>query len=320
MKADSTEFITNYERYISAEKKLWSTWSDESLLKRPSVNAPEFQSTTLNVVHGLRRTVCSCDSTPPPSRIFRVRVFGGSTVFCGENADEDTLPSRIQDEINRRCRRPPELRVENWGRRGATFWNRVLWASTLDTDKRDVNIFLVGVNDCGVAFLRENVQGSRLVVEMIQALDRLVGTRFHLVGLVSRPALPVLLRRPLQRARSAYADAFDTLRSLSERNRTIIILQPSLFWHPNRWSSKRHRARVGNSLEYLPARWLEYQNYDWIADMSRSDARIGFRDMRRCLDHESPDIYLDRCHLRAAGNGSLARQIVGQLEQILLGT
>lgn len=222
------------------------------------------------------------------------------------------MPSHLQSELTSQRLRLPDICIENWGRRGATFWNRVLWASELDSC--DLNIFLVGVNDCGASFLANSDYGGSTALAMLQRLDEIAGTRLHLVGLVSRPFLTALLSRPLSEARSAYADALGDLRSRLSDSPTLIILQPSLYWHPRAQDSKTHRSRVGNSLAFLPSRLLELRNYDWIDTTTRNDSRTSFLDLRHCLDQSPADFYLDRCHLRAAGNRELARAIVKNLD------
>ena len=107
---------------------------------------PEYRGQTLNTdARGLRRTRSPRTSCPKPVRVF---VFGGSTTFGYGVTDEYTLPSRLQEHLERRyptlC-----LEVSNYGQ-GYFFSSQELhqFINLLKEGRvPDWAIFVDGAND-----------------------------------------------------------------------------------------------------------------------------------------------------------------------------
>src|SRR5262245_23633726 len=107
---------------------------------------PEYRGRTLSTnAHGLRKTRSPNVSCPRPVRIF---VFGGSTTFGYGVTDEYTLPSRLQEHLERRypgwC-----LEVTNYGQGFYFSSQEMLQFITALKDGRvpDWAIFVDGAND-----------------------------------------------------------------------------------------------------------------------------------------------------------------------------
>ena len=100
----------------------------------------DYNGTYIKITEGIRNGI-----RPLSNFENKIYVFGGSTVSCLEGPDEWTLPSQIQDQLNRNqiCKR-----VINLGVSGATTFDRFIAASDQKSIRHgDTLFFWFGANE-----------------------------------------------------------------------------------------------------------------------------------------------------------------------------
>ena len=112
----------------------------------------DFFGRWINVSGGRRTT----DFLPAAAQN-RVLFFGGSTLFCGEVPDAETIASRLQLLINGSV--GPRLAVENYGVPSMNAAQQLERLRTLELHRGDVVIFLDGVNDVYYSVYNGNARG-----------------------------------------------------------------------------------------------------------------------------------------------------------------
>lgn len=256
--------------------------------------------------HGKLRTTIAQPADPD----FRVFVFGGSTVYCSEVDDAETLPSALQALLNASGVRASVL---NFGKVivDAVFSNA--WLHDLTPEDRprpgDIVIFYIGVNDAGASFSytsridRWAAQYDNLAVPM-GFLNRHSAIASQVFAWLGRGRVT-----PNDQT-SALAAALDDARRYTEElgARFVPVLQPTLFTEasPDRYES-RLAARYGDDL----ARTLA-EIYPRVSE--RVLAVPGAVDARGSLASVSPSPFVDWMHLDARGNAAISEVL---LESVL---
>lgn len=256
-------------------------------------------------IDGLRTTIAQ-----PADPDFRVFVFGGSTVYCSEVDDAETLPSALQALLNASGVRASVL---NFGKVivDAVFSNAWLQSLTGEVRPRpgDIVIFYIGVNDAGASFSytsridRWAAQYDNLAVPM-GFLNRHSAIASQVFAWLGRGRVT-----PNDQT-SALAAALDDARRYTEElgARFVPVLQPTLFTEasPDRYES-RLAARFGDDL----ARTLA-EIYPRVSE--RVLAVPGAVDARGSLASVSPSPFVDWMHLDARGNAAISEVL---LESVL---
>jgi lysophospholipase L1-like esterase len=268
-----------------------------------------FRSTEGGPILNPRRTISHLDDLglrtttgQPPTSQFRVFVFGGSTVYCGEVDDSETIPSALQARLNAAGVR---ARVLNFGQVIVDTSYSSAWLRSLPTDARpsagDVVIFYVGVNDAGSSFSftsridRWSAQYDNLAAPM-RLLNRHSAIASQAFAWLGRG------RATPNDQTDSFATALDDARRYSEGlgAHFIPILQPTLFTEsmPDLYE-RRLATRFGTDLVAAIS-----EIYPKVAE--RVVSIPGAIDARDALATVSPSPFVDWMHLDARGNGAIA--------------
>lgn len=258
------------------------------------LSVPDFDGSLIKVVDGVRQTFaqrgCECDVTCKP---FKILLLGGSTVFCAEVNDSETLPSRLQETLSRSgiCNL-----VVNGGCPGATSFNRISYSkSLLQSQDFDLVILYFGLNDCELAphYLKnENLDSAFHSIRTIKSSIRTIKSLFlHFTS----------LRRYLNEV--AVPSIIGFLDEINVANRGLAVLQPHLGTYKPRGSRFVISAILKISAESRFHRVVGYKllrkrlcSADWFIDASRS------------LNKKSK-AYVDLAHLTPFGNESVAEYL-----------
>ena len=117
--------------------------------------AGDFQGRFINIADQRRRT-----TDQPETWDHRVLLFGGSTVFDQEVADQDTLASCLQRALNQRP--GPRYRVENYGTPAMIARQQTERLADTPLEPGDVVLFYDGVNDVFYPVYNGNTKGYHL--------------------------------------------------------------------------------------------------------------------------------------------------------------
>jgi hypothetical protein len=264
---------------------------------------------------------------PPTAEAFNVFVFGGSTTFGWLLPDRETIPSFLQDRIDRaECARP--VRVYNFAHpsyvstQEALLFQQLVLAGT----GPDAAIFFDGFNEF---FFRGELSYTNALTRLVDGTD--LTTRF---GLLTRLPLYQMLRRVNARF---YQDPglepaeerklFDRVIALYERSRALARMVASahrihlLFgWQPiasyeydlSHHFLYRDNPPVGDTDRPFPdiARGYALMNtrrsaleadgdFLWLADMQQ-----GVRE----------NLYVDRMHYNSVASSRIAERLFVRLQ------
>lgn len=304
----------------------------------------EMQSDLMNVsADGRRKTFEPPAQERAPE--FRVQVYGGSTVFCLEVPDDETLPSHLARELAKRL---PDRRVivENLGVPSYVREQQEIWflQRLREGPKPDLVIFYDGANDmlfCG--WMEERHQFGSEFQEAMKGdevgLLKLIGAFFfrytnlgrllEIMRLIPRPpASPPSTEELERRAKIAaerYTQTADQVRRRAgaEGIATAFILQPSLYGkdHPTA------REKVFLDYDYWVRPGLDKLNEtfcDKVAAAENSKMAPGnggadthFFDLTDLFDSEQGDVYFDVFHVGPRENQRIAEAIAESLKPLL---
>lgn len=243
----------------------------------------------------------------PVSPRGRILIFGGSTTFCGEVADNETYPSQLQRSI---VAAGFNMRVENFGKSAATATDRVeILRNIDDLNSNDIVIFYVGVNESGVGFTQRDVP-----VQIVRKLPELA-TALQKASSYSRIA-DVLFRNfvfggisATDETKENAVEQFDTAlheaEALSQRSgaRFVPILQANLFTKIPRTEYDRDLGTMyGSELEPVVA-----DLYASMSDVVKSFPLAG--DATAVMNSLEVSPYFDWHHVDVNGNRQIASYI-----------
>jgi len=211
-------------------------------------------------VNGFRH-VADQGPWPPDTNRFNVFVFGGSTTFGYGVADDETIPSRLQEQLRQHWR-SNEVSVYNFGR--AYYYSsqeRVLFERLLVGGfVPDAAVFIDGLNEL-IAARDEPMRPHHLTAESDAEHGGL--RRLPLARLIDRWLSGSSRRRHLQGTgldQILSDDPVDACRLRLERNhrlirraaaafgvRPLFVIQPIPYHLPNRASMPF--GRIGNDME-----------------------------------------------------------------------
>lgn len=291
-----------------------------------------------NVANGRRRT-----TGQPPVASRRVLVFGGSTVFCIETPDDQTLPSCIQREINRRCRE--SCRVENHSSVSMSALQQTARLKDTPLKEGDVVLFYDGFNDVFHPVYCRNFLGKLPTAERniqnagVRKLNwvekttypvwlrfhdwspfsRLMLQRYSKIGMIRRPDREYLTTN-LKTAAHNLKTTLEEAAVITEKQggQFVHVLQPNLFTSSSPTGYERRIAK--NELIRLPGldRAIEtaYPRYRQITNEINGKGVLSF-DLSSALDERPEDCeyFLDYCHVNHTANQRIAALIVDRLIQ-----
>jgi hypothetical protein len=292
----SREFFENMKRRDELELRSRTVTILQSR-KRDFVSS-EFKSEDLNVKDGLRLT-----TNRPTENTRKVRIFGGSTVFCSEVPDNYTVASFLQQFLNSVS---SNCQVINHGQRGATTLNRIRLIQTLsDLEKSDVAIFLFGDNDCGTYLDQKRHPLTRVIV----LFDRFSNYGIEIFKWISGELSPILWRRRAKASAVKLLEQFKVANDFCLRSNSnlMFVLQPNLFTLKGNLDYVNSLKRVSSS-EIKVSVGAAYPVFEsWISKNNHAVSAT------HIFDDVGERVYLDWAHLNARGNEYLARFIFDQL-------
>lgn len=323
------KYSADYVNFYEQCKCQWVLWRSElvdcsGFSDPPShPHLPSFLGTEINVRGGHRFT-----SPPYPPRDSRsnssqkVFVFGGSTVFCGEVCDSQTIPSFLWSQLDKKGFQISE--VINYGRLGSTLKNRKYWfLQDPRISSGDLCIFYFGANDCGDRYLKTKSKtpgGSKRYLERLARLlaafetifgeiDKRFGTRLHLFTilfvLLSWPLCLIVSRGAVQETLTAITRV--CLQAQRIRCHVYFVLQPTIF--ENIQPSPLVRLLCWAGFGKSPSDWrawimhqIGYRRYRKVLQRQVGNR---FFDLSFCLVDKN-DVFLDAVHITARGNLTVA--------------
>ena len=328
------EYSADYIAIFRQNKSQYDLWRSElancsgSATLPAHPHLPSFSGTVINVRDGHRVT-----SPPHPPRDSRsnssqkVFVFGGSTVFCGEVCDSQTIPASLWNELDKKGFYVSE--VINYGRPGSTLTNREYWfLRDPRISSGDLCIFYFGANDCGTRHLKSkrrtpggsnrHLEGLARLLSRVELffknIDNHFGIRLHvftsLFALLSWPLCLIVSRGTVQETLAAITRI--GLQAQRIRCHVYFVLQPSI--HENvkltplvrlsRW------AGCGISPSFWCRRTLHQIGYRRYRKMLQRQVGNRFFDLSFCFVDENDvfenDVFIDECHILARGNHVVA--------------
>jgi lysophospholipase L1-like esterase len=280
----SSKFLTEY--------KSFSALLEEARVRDrgPDVHfttLQDFIGSFITVEKGVRNTVRLSELRDTDAVPLKVILLGGSTVFCAEVQDSETLPSQLQASLESQ---EVACRVVNSGMPGATSSNRLHFAKELsDLASFDVVILYTGINDCELA-------------HRYRKKTRRTSSSYYLrlaTGILSNFRS---LHRYLKDVCTPSVIEFMEDKSHDNQLR-LTILQPHLGTYRPTATRLVNSAILKISAESRIRRRLGYfflkkswSQYEWFFDLT--DSLNG--------EHET---YVDLAHLTAKGNKVMADEI-----------
>jgi hypothetical protein len=272
-----------------------------------------FSGTYFNVVDGRRAT-----TDAPASAGRRVWLFGGSTIFCAEVPDRETIASHLQRLLNQQ---PETYQVSNQGLNALTTLGASEQLLKLHIGPGDVVVFYGGVN--GVSRYvysggTDNWFVDRLAVAFQRSRHFSEAAQF--ISTVETATIPAAVGSEAQLSRNV-------ARMVTQYERTILqaaahvrasggrlyhFLQPQLFskrtWSAYERELLRDRSATPAGLDvafragYPPLK-------DTLNGLSR--IRVPNFDLTDAFDDVPPgsEVYFDFCHVNHIANAIVARRI-----------
>ena len=268
---------------------------------------PDFSGQFLNVRDGLRVV------PGQPTKVERdVLIVGGSTVFCREVSDAETLPGQLQSVVSKSF---PAIRVTNFGIPGGTVTERGPYVrSRLAEYKRPLVVCYLGINECYNFFYHYIERRSPLARGLTHVRNRLgMFARDKSRGFLKLLSDLVYLTQVRLTARN-WQDSFSLVEDeLMALNRAVsssggsmfVVLQPCLpVSNPadQLLAAARNAElhKINGSL--MGAILGGYKNL-----RERLSRHRWFIDGSSWLDGSPESTYVDWCHLNSEGNQIVAR-------------
>lgn len=275
---------------------------------------------------------------------FTIRIFGGSTVYCGEVPDELTLPSQLQAIFNRNERLT--VSVENYGMVAAAIGGQVDRLRATPLSKSDVVIFYDGVNeifqglyvgalDHTISYHNEKVRAALPVWSrvLLHLAHYSAFTRIFLSP-IGESEMPFHLQDERRRAELRGAlvkhyekELLEAHRYVQQHGATLYhFLQPNLFSQSSR-TSYEEQILQNPRLFAPPGMALSFsEGYPLLAEtgaLIRSKYGVrGGNLVDVLLPRPSPaaEYFLDSCHINHEGNRivaeAIAREVTGELGEL----
>jgi len=273
---------------------------------RRNNNGPLMAKTPIiNFADGIRRT-----TDQQLAFENRILVFGGSTIFCGEVDDTQTVTSHLQRKLNLL---DVNLRVENYGQIMVDAVYSGVWLTSLTSNnfpkEGDVVVFYVGVNDAGSSFIYPNMIDRWAAYynnysSLVGFIDDHSVIQSNLLSLVGRG------RMTAGDSTSGFLQALKDAKFFSESlGATFIpILQPTIYTKLNKSKYEESLiATYGTELEVALAEIYPKLATKLLSLPNSSDARDIF-------DQLQPSPFFDWMHVDSRGNELIASFILEQIK------
>ncbi|MFQ5646625.1 MAG: SGNH/GDSL hydrolase family protein [bacterium] len=319
--------LTREER----NRLLKETWENRPYAFEPFTQFKEraFKGKYVNVDRQGFRLSRNQGAWPPDRQYFNLFVLGGSTTFGYGVADDQTIPSYLQEILNKTGAAGKKVKVYNFGR--AAYYSsleRLLWEKLLVTGPvPDMVLFIDGMND--FYFHEDLPHFSREIKKTVE------GT-----GPVAHPVLEILNKLPIGRAagilknvivsseknrsktgRIVYNDKVKKVCRRYFENKKIIEavsraygVRPVFVWQPvptYKYDLKYHLfAGAGDFLGHNYSKF----GYPLMADLARKKP-LGknFFWLADFQEDLREPLYVDQIHYRASMNRMLADKICQML-------
>lgn len=289
----------------------------------------EFSSTTLNIDDdGVRRSIAS---STPSTDIFRIYMFGGSTMVAADVPDDLTLPSQLARELG--SVRGKSVEVVNFGSSAYSSTQELvrllhdLQRRFARRGKPDLVIFYDGVNDvwAGVHLGRPGYPDAHDRIQ--QRFDDLGGF-LRLKVRETLEARSALIRRLTRRlpeqksldhaalAREQAAIYAETIKATASWARdfgfaVLHVLQPVIFVQERAHEADAAlRASLTSSDPALASANAE----GYRALRTLFAATPGALDLSTSLDGSPDPLYIDYCHLGPSGNRLVAQRLAAAIK------
>ena len=286
----------------------------------------DFAGRYFNVSKGLRRT------TDQPARYaHRVLLFGGSTIFCQEVPDNQTIASHLQRLIKRKA-----FRVENYGVVSMSATQQTARLLGTPVLHGDTVIFYDGVNDIYYPVFNGNPRGWVLGeghdggVRKLNWVQRMLFpfalryqnpsacARLFLQGIERQPRHNIsdlrIMKENLEVAQRGYEAALVKAHNYVVRKggRFVHCFQPTIFTLA-RPSSYEKRLIENENMIYPgldSAFRIGYPRLRTVLEAANRKGVISF-DLSGVLDERAPgeEFYLDYFHVNHTANERIARKI-----------
>jgi len=255
---------------------------------------------SVNVRDGRRVTVGS-----PPNPTGRILMFGGSTLFCGEVADEFTISSLLQKSINDRGL---NYEVLNFGIPGARSIHQLERLKTIDLKPSDIIIFYDGGNDAWKIYKDiRNTHASKTPRRQAKKLLETIEERSKVLfnAFLSDRLMYIGRNSIISESKKQVGDSWlapiDVARNLADAKgaKFFHILQPNLFTYA-------HSGPRGSMGDDVAAVYTAFQDEIY----KRKEA-----DFTKIFDESKVSPYLDWIHIIADGNRTVAMAFAKIIEK-----
>lgn len=286
-----------------------------------------YRSRTFNIDEdGYRNTI---NGSLDANHAYHVWIFGGSTTFCEQVPDSDTLPSLVSLELNKRF---PSRRflVKNYGVNGFVSDQEVVLLTQLLSEGRkpDFVIFYDGINETHTKVVAGAQHTFYHRFEAV--LDREFAAKEFLLSAVSKLSLAQLLgftpNIEYIRDKGILKERAETMLERYKRNvsfvsdalsqafgfRALFLWQPSIF-ATKKSLSEEERAILSSQREEVR---LAFEVVDALAnsELFRSGKVHDFRDAFDDLKHS---IFIDAYHVTTIGNNAVSQKIAQLISSYL---
>ncbi|MFM8954922.1 MAG: SGNH/GDSL hydrolase family protein [Actinomycetota bacterium] len=255
---------------------------------------------SINVRDGRRVTVGS-----PPNPTGRILMFGGSTLFCGEVADEFTISSLLQKSINDRSL---NYEVLNFGVPGARSIHQLEKLKTIDLKPSDIIIFYDGGNDAIKIY--NNIRDShasktprRQAKKLLETIEQRSKVFFN--AFLSDRLMYIDQNSIISESKEQVGDSWlapiDVARNLAKTKgaKFFHVLQPNLFTYAH----SGPRGSMGNDMAAV---------YTAFRDEVRVRKEA---DFTKIFDDSKVSPYLNWMHIVADGNRTVAMAFAKIIEK-----
>jgi hypothetical protein len=291
------------------------------------VTLGDYEGKYINVVNGRRRT-----TDQPASAARRVLLFGGSTAFCHEVPDDETIASHLQRLLNARGGEP--VAVWNFGVPSMNALQQLDLLRHTALQPGDTVVFYDGFNDVYYSIYNGNPRGwlpndthdggvrrpNWLQKRMHGAFVR-YGDHCALIHVLFRAqerhapanvADDATFDRNVKQAEAGYRQALAAARAHVTQAGAKFhhFVQPHLFTVARR--SEHENWLVANELKVLPALGRAFAvGYPRLRAAAAEACGPANTDLTGILDERSPgeEFYLDYCHVNHHANARVARAI-----------
>jgi hypothetical protein len=286
---------------------------------------------------GMRRTL-----NPASGDDKKIFLFGGSTIWGSGVSDQDTVPSRLAEDLAARGWK--NFQIKNFAQPGYVSTQSViaLLLALRNGDRPDVVVFYDGFNDFfssfqnGEAGIPQNEDNRRIEFNSARSFisvgvpappSFLVYLRNHSVFLSTvlapssslapslNPRFPGKGSEKLARETlKIYWENLKLLKQISEENHFGLFT----FWQPTVYSrtpSPKGELAIKASLKRQFSESLETFFEEGYREVGQAISKpLHFFDLQKVLDDQSGNLFTDFCHLTGEGNRIVARAMGEILE------